>query len=137
MGLVSSAQPFNWNWVDNNGNTNLVVGGAIWDVTNPASPVQVTIVQMVSVGNGAYSGSYQGVQGKNYVVQSSVYEDNTWAALNPAFPPGAESFQCAPVASQSTVGVKVLRGEVVQPPQLRGVVVNPPILRGVVYCQGG
>jgi hypothetical protein len=104
MSLASALQPFNWNWVDNNGNTDLDVAGIVYDVTIPATPVKVATVPMYATLNGAYSGSFQGVQGKNYSVQSSVYTDNTYEFINPAFPPGAEDFQCAPIAGSGGGG---------------------------------
>jgi hypothetical protein len=135
MSLVSSTQKFSWNWVDNNGNLDLVVGGAVYDVTIPTAPVLVTIVQMTGTGNGAYSGSFQGLQGKNYSVQSSVYIDNTWAVVNPVFPPGAEDFQCASVSSSGGGGgggceiVGFITNN-----NLIGLIQPSPTLVGLVEC---
>ena len=134
MSLVSALQPFNWNWVDNNGNTDLVVAGAVWDVTIPASPNFIAFVPMYSVGNGAYSGSYAGTQGKNYIVQSSVYTDDTYTVLNPAFPPGAESFQCAPVAGSGSGGGCEILGFVLQNNPVVGYVITNDPLVGYVEC---
>lgn len=101
--LVSANQPFNWNWVDLNDNPGLVVMGTVYDDNN-GNPIVVAQVLMVYTGNGMYTGQFQGVQGHNYSVQSSVYTDETFQNINPAFPPGGESFQCATIASQGGGG---------------------------------
>jgi hypothetical protein len=138
MSLASALQPFVWNWVDNNGNTDLNVAGLVWDVTIETTPVLLATVEMYSVGNGAYSGSYQGVQNKNYIVQSSVYTDDTFTVLNPAFPPGAESFQCAPIAGSGGGGASCeVVGIIQNDNQLVGYVQSPLTLVGFIQCDGG
>lgn len=130
MGLASAAQPFNWNWVDTNGNTGLDVMGSVYDETLQAIVAQIP---MKHVLNGMYTGSFQGVQGRNYSVQSSVYTDTTYQFINPAFPPGGESFQVAQIASSGGGGggSPALVG-IISATKLIGVVPPLPLLQAKV-----
>lgn len=136
--LVSDSQPFGINYAAFDQSSSLYVLAKIYDETNGGA--FVTQVPLTHRANGMYVGTFAGVGGKTYSIVTLVFTDPGYTTVDPNRSPGADTYQCvdfAAISQSTTVGIKVLRGEVLTPPQLIGVVITPPILRGRVFCQGG
>lgn len=91
--------------------TNLNLQGSVYDLTL-GSPVFVTHPAMVSVINGVYFGSYNGMRGHTYQVVSAVYTDNSFSTPNLNYAPGCDEYEyIQPTPNILVTGVATLIGE--------------------------
>lgn len=87
---AGASLPFEYTAEDSN--TGLNVAMKTYD-TSSGSPVFVSTVAMVHVVNGTYLGYFTPVLGKTYLVNKTVYTDNTYTALLGGYSGKSETFK--------------------------------------------
>lgn len=133
MSLAKAGAPYGFNYVAADQQTGLFIQATIYDITAGAPGVQVSQVPLFAMPGAASPGSYGGVftpaVDKVYNIVSMVYTDSGFTSLDPDRAPGCETIQSVDLSTGGggggqTVGIKVPKGKVI----------NPPILRGKVIC---
>lgn len=137
MSLAAAGAPYGFNYVAADQQSGLFISATIYDITT-GTPVFVSKINLVEALQGSYVGVFTPVTAKAYAIITLVYTDVGRTIIDPNRAPGCETVQSVTLSggsgSGSTVGIKVLKGRIVQPMIVRGRVINPPILRGKVYC---
>lgn len=118
----------------------------------------VATIPMTNTYGSTYVGSFTPLENKSYLIHKAVYTDGTYTAFNNNYAHGSETIDTGlswaiwNIASSiynapgtmgallgssgspaSTIGVKVLTGQIIQPNILRGVIIQPNILRGRIF----
>lgn len=73
-------------------NSSMLVAANIYDILT-GSPVLVSQVPFIEVFAGTYFGSYIGIIGASYVVNTSVYTDDTYTEVDNDRPSGSDALQ--------------------------------------------
>ena len=91
--IVPSGKPINFEYSSFDGLSSLFPAMKVYDLSS-GTAVLVATVGMTHVFNGTYWGTYTfpvSSSGKNFLIQKSVYTDNTYTVLNSlGYSPGSE-----------------------------------------------
>lgn len=90
--VVPSGKPIDFEFTAYDGNTGLFPAMKIYDLSSGTATLVATVA-MVSVLNGTYWATYTftvAQTGKSFLIQKSVYTDNTLSTLNSTYAAGSE-----------------------------------------------
>lgn len=115
------------------GETGLDVGIRVFDVTTPASPVQVLLEAMEHVFFGTYVGRFTPDPGKRYLVQKGVYTDDTLTFPHTDYGTASETIYGDPSSLTELEG-KVDQLLAQGAGQMLVGIIETPELQGFVEC---
>lgn len=90
--------------------SDLNIRATVYDNTT-GTPVSVGTVEMPFVAIGVYAAKFTGQLGKNYIIASVVYTDNTFATVDPNRAPGCDNFDCITLGVTNVLASAVLIGQ--------------------------
>jgi hypothetical protein len=131
MGIASAGSAYGFNYVAADQQTGLNVAASVYDTTT-GTPVFLSQIPLTEVNPtkspGSYSGLFTPTAGKVYDIISMVYTDPGYTTLDPNRAPGCETIQAVSISGGggggSTVGIKVLKGYVIDPNSYSGKVLG-------------